>query len=362
MSTNGNKVHEGRRLNFIFQAVVLIIIAVGILYIARPIVLPFLFAVFLAIILDPIVQLAVRFRIPHALAVTFTILFTFFLFYLLGLIVYASTSSFSEQWPLYERKFGSYINSLTLTIEDWLGASLQKDLLQKIDWLGAIQEFSLTQRAISSVGTFVSFIGNVLLVLIFIVYLLIGKQNLFSKIHRAFREEKAEKIIGVIDNIIQQVQTYLGTKTLVSLITAVLSYILFLSFGLDFAVIWAIMIFVLNYIPNFGSILASLLPILISLIQFESLWAVLWMAVILMTIQFAIGNVIEPRVMGRRLGLSTLVVFLSLVLWSWIFGPLGMLLSAPLTAILKIVLENTQDYRAIAILMGPADEEEPVES
>jgi predicted PurR-regulated permease PerM len=144
---------------------------------------------------------------------------------------------------------------------------------------------------------------------------------------------------------------YLNTKSLVSLITAVLSLIVFKIFGLDFAIIWAFLIFVFNFIPNFGSIVASILPITIALIQFDSILNVLWLGILIMGIQFAIGNILEPRLMGRSLNLSPLMVILSLIFWGWIWGIAGMLLAVPILGTITIIFENIDSLKFISVFL-----------
>lgn len=343
---------ENTRLTPVFQGVILALIVVMILYFGRPLILPFMIALFLTLILDPVVQLLVRRKIPLGISVLLTILATFFVLYVIGLAIYASMSSFSDQFPFYERRILGYVNSLTLWIEGLLGYPLQaSNLIDEIDWVAAIRNLSVTQRILSSIGSFVSFLGNGLLVFIFLLYLLFGKQNLLTKIQRAFDSKRADSIMRIVTNVNSQVQVYLGTKTVVSLATAILSLIVFMLFGLDFAIIWAFLIFVLNFIPNFGSIVASILPLLIALVQFDSGIQVLWLALALSVIQLGIGNGLEPRLMGKTLNLSPLMVILSLIFWGWLWGVAGMILAVPILATLTIIFENIEGLKFISVFL-----------
>jgi hypothetical protein len=128
-----------------------------------------------------------------------------------------------------------------------------------------------------------------------------------------------------------------------------------LALGVDFPFLWGLLAFFLNFVPNIGSVMASLPPILMALIQHGPGRALLVMLGYVV-INMVIGNMLEPRLMGRRLGLSTLVVFLSLLFWGWVWGPIGMLLSVPLTVVLKILLEHSEDFRWLAVLLGPGGE------
>ena len=279
-----------------------------------------------------------------------TILITFLFLYLIGMVIYASAKSFSSNFPFYEARIIGIIDSLTGNLENLLGNSIDMNL-DNIDWFNTIQNFSITKSMLSGIGSFFSFLWNIILVTIFVVYLLIGKTNLYSKIYRAFSTEKSKTVIKIIDNITSQSQMYLNTKSFVSLITAVLSLIIFKIFGLDFAIIWAFLIFVFNFIPNFGSFVASILPITIALIQFDSILNVLWMGILILGIQFGMGNIIEPKLMGRSLNLSPLMVILSLIFWGWIWGIAGMLLAVPILGTITIIFENIESLKFISVFL-----------
>ena len=144
---------------------------------------------------------------------------------------------------------------------------------------------------------------------------------------------------------------YLTIKTITSILTGTIIYISLSIIDLDHAIMWALIAFFLNYIPSIGSIIASIPAIIIALIQYNIYYAVL-VAGIYMVVNITLGSIIEPKYLGKELGLSTLVIFLSLLFWGWLLGPVGMLLSVPLTMILKIRLESYDDTKWIAVLLG----------
>ena len=149
----------------------------------------------------------------------------------------------------------------------------------------------------------------------------------------------------------KDVQHYLGIKTVVGVVKGVLTGFLVAFFDIDFPVFWGLSAFFLHYIPSIGSFVAAIPPVLIALVQFGPGTAA-GVALGYLVIDTVLGNVVEPTLMGRRFGLSVLVVFMSLLFWGWVWGPVGMLLSVPLTIIVKIILENTEDLRWLAILLG----------
>jgi AI-2 transport protein TqsA len=187
------------------------------------------------------------------------------------------------------------------------------------------------------------------LILFSVIFILLEASDFPEKLKRALGSKT--QAFDYFQSFSDSVQRYLLIKTLVSIGTGIIVGITLAWMGVDYAILWAVIAFLLNFIPNIGSIIAAVPPMLIALIQLGPMSAMLVACLYLVT-NVLFGNVIEPRFMGRSLGLSTLVVFVSLVFWGWIFGPVGMLLSIPLTMVVKIALENSQRNRWLAILLG----------
>ncbi|MCW8848566.1 MAG: AI-2E family transporter, partial [Melioribacteraceae bacterium] len=175
------------------------------------------------------------------------------------------------------------------------------------------------------------------------------------ELFRADRERKVEK---TFKDITEQIQRYIATKFLISLITGLIVGLILWIFGVDFTIVWAVLAFFLNFIPNIGSILAIILPTVMALIQFESVGYTFVIGGILTTVQNVIGNIIEPKIMGDKLGLNPLIILLSLLVWGYIWGIAGMFLSVPLTAVVKIIISNSNSHNLqfLSDLMGGAEE------
>lgn len=191
------------------------------------------------------------------------------------------------------------------------------------------------------------------LILIFAVFLLIESRFIPAKTQALFpdpsQRKKVEALLARIDG---DIQTYFGVKTLVSLVTALLSYAVMRFVGLDFAEFWALLVFILNFIPTIGSIFATILPSLLALLQFESFAPFLILFVGITVIQQLLGNFIEPNLMGMTLNLSPLVVVMSLILWGMLWGVVGMFLCVPITVILVIILSNFESTRWVSLLLS----------
>ncbi len=340
--------NDNRLLN-ITLGIVLIILMVWLLIIGRTIILPFMIAVFLALVLDPVVNLMTGWKIPQSIAVFLTLAISFLILYLLGMLVYANVQLFVNQFPEYESRLYHIISQFTQQFEAFFGKPLNIQLWKQIDWLDTLQRFSIARTVLSSVGTFVTFILKTIIVIIFIAYLLNGMRTLSTKIEAAFPPNQARQIISIIDKVTRQVQKYLGAKTLVSLVTGIISIAIFYAFGLDFAVFWGFLIFLFNFIPTIGSAFASLLPVVFSFLQFGSFSTAFWILFSLTLLQQAMGNIVEPRLMGRTLNLSPLMVILFLIFWGYIWGVVGLILAVPILGTLTIIFENFDSLKFISV-------------
>ena len=190
-------------------------------------------------------------------------------------------------------------------------------------------------------------LSNRVLVLLTAVFMMLEAAGFPDKLERAFGGRGTSERI---DRMRTEINRYLGAKTVISLATAVLITSGLALLRVDFPLLWGFVAFCLNYIPNLGSIIAGVPPLLLALIQHGPGRAVA-VLVLYAAVNVTLGNFVEPIFMGRRLGLSTLVVFLSLLFWGWVWGPFGMLLSVPLTMIVKIMLENSEDFRWVGALL-----------
>jgi predicted PurR-regulated permease PerM len=307
--------------------------------------LPLLLALFLTILAFPLFTSLRRHRAPAWLAIAVTMLVMAALVGMVGLVITISVEDLTEKLPEYSDE----ARAATLRTIDWLEdhrvtvpRQITTEALDPLEW-GAIAQFvGSTFRGVATA------LSAFLLVLLTMVFMLWEAVIFPGKLRAAARS-------GPIDlerwtAIVQRVQRYLILKTLVSLATGALVTLLVWAVGLDFALFWGFLAFVLNYIPNVGSFLAALPAVLLSSIQLGGPRTVI-LAVGYLVINVVLGNLVEPAIMGRGLRMSPFAIFLALVFWGWLWGPLGMILSVPLTVSLKILLENTENLRWIALLL-----------
>ena len=315
---------------------------------AKTLILPFLLAMFLAMVTLPLLNWMRDKKVPTPLAVLATLILALSIVVGLGVMIGGSVSSISDEIPKYRERLEEISGDAIAQLEAW-GLPVSQEVFTDLVQPDKVWEYA--QTGLRGIATALS---NLFLVLLTIVFVLFEAAGIPAKLQKAFGDRRNSERYEKIKSEIQQ---YLRAKTVISLTTGFLVGIGLWIVGVDFAFLWAALAFVLNYIPNLGSIIAAVPPVLLAMVQLGPVQA-LTVAVIFIAVNVVLGNVVEPYLVGRKVGLSTLFVFLSLVFWGWVWGPVGMLLSVPLTMIVKIMLENTADLRWIAILLGPAPAEE----
>ncbi|MCX6320381.1 MAG: AI-2E family transporter [Bacteroidia bacterium] len=324
----------------------LIIIFAGMIY-AKSIITPFLLALFISIICaQPITWLEKK-RIPRWLALIIVILGMIILFSGFSFLIGGTLSSFSSNLSEYESTLTTISNSFIQFLNE-KGLKIPKNQISNLVQPAKILEFTA-----SALNTLFNMVGTTFLIFLIILFILMEFGS-FSVKAKAIRSE-SDKSISYFSTILQNIRHYLGIKTLLCLSVGILIYLALLIIGVDYPLLWALIAGLMNYIPNIGSFIASIPTVLFALVQL-GLGGALWTLGTCMLIHNVLGNFIEPKIMGKGLGLSTLVVFLSLLFWGFTLGMVGMFLSAPFTMTIKIILEQNEKTRWLAILLGtPAD-------
>lgn len=327
---------------FLVLAAAVVIIVAG-MKMAAAIIVPLLLAVFLAIICAPALFWMGKKRISTLPAILLISMIILAAGLLLGSLLAASIADFTKTLPDYAQKFEETFNVLLAWLQD-RGLDIQKPLT---DYLkpDAAAVVKMTQGLLAQLG---ALLKNGFLIYLMMVFMLMEMSVLPAKIRQAMESEEAFENLSHIAN---NVKRYLALKTALSLATGLLVMGLLMILKVDYAVVWGLIAFLLNFVPNIGSILAAVPAVILALLQHGVGTAALALVGYLV-INVSIGNFLEPRLMGQRMGLSTLVVFLSLIFWGWILGPVGMLLSVPLTMTVKVALQANQETRWMALLLG----------
>ncbi|RME29175.1 MAG: AI-2E family transporter, partial [Deltaproteobacteria bacterium] len=312
---------------------------------AQDIALPVVFSLFLAILAWPVVRLLVRLHVPKALSILLVMLLIAGALVGSTAIVGDSLASFGSSIPRYQAPLEAQIARVDQFLES-RGLSRLAEIENLFDPASILV-------AVRSIGAAVlNVASNLLIVLVTTAILLLEATEIGTKLRVAFRDRGGAEWIEVAA---ENVQRYLALKTVFSLATGVLLGFWTAAWGLDYAVLWGLIAFVLNFVPAIGSIVAAVAPVTLALVLYSPGHAVA-VAAGYLAVNVSIGNFIEPRIMGRRLGLSPFVVILSLFFWGYVWGPGGMLVGVPLTVIAKLLLETSPQTRWIAVLLGDADD------
>ena len=328
---------------FLFTAAAFVVVVAG-MRAAADLLVPFLLAVFIAIICAPLLFWLKRKGVPNGLAVCATLVVI--LCAGLVLVTFAGTSlqGFADALPGYQDRLAEKTAGILGWLEG-LGFDVSTKVLRDMVNPGKAMGFAAnTLKGLSGVLT------NVFMIILTLVFILFEASTLPRKI-AAVLVGTEEDSLSRLGGFMESLNRYLAIKTFFSLLTGLVVGVWLAVLGVDYPVLWGLLAFLLNYVPNIGSIIAAIPACLLALIQL-GLGTALLAALGYVAANVAFGSFLEPRLLGRRLGLSTLVVWLSLVFWGWVLGPVGMLLSVPLTMIVKIALESNEDTRRIAILLG----------
>jgi len=334
-----------------FLLAVLVFFAVGfLLHLMAAILLPLVVAFFLSMLFSPLVGALRRRKVPEAVSIVLVLLLVFATLLIFSWIFYSSAQSFTAALPRYQARLAALQSALTHRVSTsfpWLA-----EQIRGMQWDKAVDVSVVTGFLASSVGSFFVILDEIFLIVLYLVFLLMGSESFPQKLKKALAEEQAGRLGAVMHNIEHQVRKYLITKTVLNLITATLVTILLWLCGVDFPLVWGFLTFLAHFIPQVGAILSVGLPAVFMLIQFESTGWALFVSALSGAIQFTMGNVVEARVMGTSLDMSPLLVLLSLIFWGWLWGVWGMVLAVPITSMIKIICENVQPLRPIAILMS----------
>jgi len=338
---SGSHSNSGR-LTIVLAAFVVIVAGVRA---AVDIILPLLCAAFIAVLCLPVLDGLKRRGLPNWAAVTAV---------LSGLVVLAvatlfllgsSLAGFEDKLPEYAANLEALRGQWERRVEEWFKLELDTATSPAFDPSAVLDYVGRTLLGVSSM------MGDALLVLLMLGFLLGEMSCVDAKIRAVAADPEAAG--RRVQRIIRSIERYFSIKTLTSLATGLCAGVLVAIVGVDFPLLWGFVAFLLNYVPNVGSFLAAIPPVLLGLVQPElGPGSAIALALGYIVINVGIGSVLEPRVMGRGLDLSTLVVLLSLVFWGWVFGPIGMLLSVPLTITVKIVLEAFPETRGVALFLG----------
>ena len=328
---------------FLLIAASFVIVVAG-MRAAETLIVPLLLSAFIAVIAAPPLFFLQKRGLPDGLALLLVIAGVVGIGALLVMLVGGSVKAFQANLPIYQDRLGQQATEILIQLRSY-GLDISEETLYT---------YLDPKKAMAMIGATLSGLGgaltNAFLILLTVIFILLEAAGFPAKLHRMMDE--AEHSLQRFETISHNIKRYMMIKTSTSLLTGAVIAIWLAIIGVDYPILWGTLAFLLNYVPNIGSIIAAIPAVLLALIQIGS-GAALWTGLGFLVVNNVVGNIIEPRFMGRGLGLSALVVFISLVFWGWVLGPVGMFLSVPLTMTLKIALDASESTRPIAILLGP---------
>ncbi len=336
---------------------VLIIVIAG-LKAAQDFFIPILIAFFIATVSFPLLSFLRKKRVPRAIAVLLTVAFDFIFLAAIAVLAITLIGDLQEKWnSRYASEFSEYIReaskSLAVTLDGYGVADAQEKINEAVNNnLANLQDIrfeKIWDVGTGVLGRVVGFFATSILTLILTVFML-SEARMFGRRMEAISLARGPNLTRML-SATRDIQRFLAIKTAISLVTGVLAGTLCWAAGLDFFILWGILAFFLNFIPVVGSIIAGVPPTILALLAAGLPNAVLVAGGYLLINNF-LGNFIEPMLVGRRFGISTLVVVISVVFWGWLWGPLGMLLAVPLTMVLKVILEGSEEFRWIGIAIS----------
>jgi len=323
-----------------------IILVAATLKIASTVTLPLGISLFLFLLLNPLLNRLEKLKVPRWIGVVISMLILLIIFVFASWFSFFTIDLLVQRLPMYIRRF--------IVIDAWAAEKMGLDpgtsflSYLNFDWQGLILS------SLSSVSSkTINIISKASLIYIFVLFLLLERQSLIPKLKIATPRGKGMRIAVLFERVNRQVSKYLLLKALISAATGLLFYLASLATGLDFAVMWGVLAFILNFIPSIGSIIITLLTIVMAILQFFPNWAsVIYVAILMISIQTVLGNILDPRIQGVQLNLSPFVILVSLSIWGFIWGVAGMFLAVPITSVIQIVCANVESLKPFAVMIG----------
>ncbi len=281
---------------------------------------------------------------PRWIRGTIALIFMLVVIGSIGELLVSNIEQIVRKIPEYSRVEESLINEIGQKLNlGELASTLESRL----------EDINITQYLTNILNSVTVAVGNVVMIVIYVIFLLIEEIIFASKIKIiSSTKQQYANVRSILKRINDSIRRYILMKTIVSISTGIMSYIVLVIFGVDFAILWAFIIFLFNYIPYVGSLVATLLPSIFAIFQFNDVLYFIWVFLAVEAVQIVNANYLEPRIMGRTLNLSPLVVVLSLVVWGSIWGVLGMILSVPIMSVLTIIMAQFPNSKKIAILLS----------
>jgi predicted PurR-regulated permease PerM len=331
------------RLAHALLLIVAVILATYFLHLLGSVFIPFVTALIVSFFAHPMVEAMTTRRVPPWLAIGVVVLAFLALFTGIGFVIHKSVTSFVASFPRYQAR----IMDLRNEVAQRLGEA--KITPSKIPPEVTSHGASIIS---SGVGSTLSFLEDLVLVMVYMVFFLLGRRSLPRRLDRAFDHDRARKAVTILEDIEHQSFRFIGLRTVLCLVTGFMVWLILELYGVEFALLFGVITFVAQYIPIVGPIAASVAPILIAFLQFPTISTGLWVGLWLTLFHLFVGYVVEPRVFGRGMHLNQALILFGLVFFAWLWGPIGALIAVPMLVILKSIADNVSALKPLSVLLG----------
>jgi predicted PurR-regulated permease PerM len=336
-----------------FLGILLAIAGVYVLMSLSSFLIPFVIAILLTFIFSPIVEHLQKKKVPKPLGILICFLIILVFFALIGALIGSNLSQMSQRLPEYGSKIGTILQDLltpyNITLQQ-LGKKINIDIQNPniSELIGKLFDSGLVQKSLASLTSVMS---NALLILIFWLFMIAGKEKFEKKIYLAFAH-KGKDVSNIWKDIIQETQSYLFLKTIINLCNGTIATILFLFYGLDYAVLLGFFVFIFSYIPNLGPIFFISVPVVFAFVQFGVNFYTFSLIILFVISQLSISHFIEPKVTGSRLDLSPVYILFSVFFWGWVWGIVGAFLAVPIAVLIKILCSHVPSLKPASVFMS----------
>ena len=315
------------------------------------ILIPFVLALLFATMFQPLIMFLKKYKTPTFVIVPIVGLISLLFLYAVYSIIGDMYSDLLQQKEYLLERLIFKVNTVIRNINDFAGSQIAEP--KSVGELASvIGEESLSNVFTGFANVLGSITGSLVIFSVYYILLLAGMPYYKNYLNYVSGEQGHSELLTTYETVQRAVFSYIIIKTIVSFFTGLFVYFVCLAFEINFALFWGFIAFALNYIPSIGSITGSIPPVLMAFIQFDTFETVLIVMVLVGMVQFVMGNLIEPKILGDTLRLNTLTVIFGLVFWGYMWGIPGMLVTVPLLVLMKLIFEQFDSLRIIARIMG----------
>jgi len=346
---------------------IVFIAAIVVLFVMKSIssiVIPLLIAIFLFVFVNPMLNKLDKARVPKTISMLLALLLVLVIFIAFFYAFFSILQVLMEKDKLlfYAQRINNLDALVTAKLRQIFDISIEDmpSILAWInfDWYGILTSFVATAST-----KFISILGDAMLIFLYLMFLILERSTVLPKLAVALPENKGKQLIDIVGRMNRQTSKYLFLKVLISAATGLMFYVTSIIAGVDFPLVWGMLAFLLNFIPTIGSIVVTALAIFMATVQFMPDWSrIIFIGLLYISIEMVLGNIIDPKLQGVQLNISPLIILVSLAVWGYVWGLVGMFLAVPLTSMTQVVCSNIPSLQPIAVLLsagtGYAREEE----